>query len=204
MVKTLRYAVILCLLLSLSSCELFLYKSEGRWNQLDPENELVWVDVTLPVDLDGYVDFANNRDFDGSFLLVDFYPAPEIAPVLRFDYTALPVHVETATLEIFTTSASVAPDVEIYVTGKQWTPESIEWEWIYSGTIVDFDCPYALLSLPVLDGYNSVEISDLVRYTQQHTDTYGFLFAWSDLVEFHSSRGANPPRLRVTGWDIPD
>ena len=206
MQRIFRFIVLFLFMTLLVSCDLFLFPREGRWNLIDPDNELEWVDVVLPVEVDGYVDATDIRYFDSPLLITDWNVAPEKATMIRFDYSKLPAYVESATLEMYATSASVGTSVEIHVIGQMWIPSSIQWAPIWDGTIVDFDCPFppAILTISVFDDYNYVDVSDLVKYSQENTDTYGFLFAWSDYIEFHSSRGSNRPRLRVTGWDIPD
>jgi hypothetical protein len=206
MQKIFRSIVLLIFMTVLVSCDVFLFPQEGRWNLLDPDNELEWVDVVLPAAVDGYIDANEIKYFDKTLLITDFSKQPEKAILIRFDFSKLPVQVESATLEMYATSQSLGTSVEIYVIGQVWTPATIRWPPIYDLSIVDWDYPLTYVNFPIsgLDTYNYVDVSDLVKYMQKNKDTYGLLYRGSAATEFHSSRGSSPPRLRVTGWDIPD
>jgi hypothetical protein len=205
--RVVRLTAAILFILGLSSCDLFYYPVEGRLNLLDPKNQLVWVDRIIPVDEDGYIDSLDTRYFDGPLLLSEWNPTINFASVIRFDYTELPLYVESATLEMYTTPASIGTDVEIYVIAKQWTPATLSYQSFFDGTIRDSTCPFTPLfyTLALIDGYNMVDVTNLVEYTAENPNTHGFFFAWDNgYVEFHSSRGPNPPILRVSGWDKPD
>jgi len=207
MQKIFRFIVLLIFMILLVSCDVFLSPREGRWNLLDPDNELEWVDVVLPVEVDGYVDANDIGYFDSPFLVSDWMNFPETTTLIRFDYSNLPEYVDSAILQLYTTPASALGNLEVYVIGQSWTPDTIRWAPIYDKSIVDEDCPFSPVMGPVdfIGEYNGFDVSELVRYMQEHKDTYGFLLeSNSGHVEFDSSRGANGPRLQVTGWDIPD
>ena len=206
MQRIIRFLFLMFFVSVLVSCDIFLFPKDGRWNPLDPDNDLERVDVVVPVTVDGYVDENDMRYFDDPLLISDSYNQPKKAILIRFDFSKLPVQVESATLELYAVSALTGTNLVIYVIGQSWTPATIRWLPIYDRSIVVPDSMVSPIDFQVTisNDYNSVDVSDLVKYMQANKDTYGLLITESDRIEFDSSRGASGPRLKVTGWDIPD
>jgi len=202
-----RSVVILILAVTLLSCDVFFISKNGRWNLLDPDNELVDVkDRVIGAVLDGYVEDDDTRYFYDPVLVSNWDPSPpRYAPLIIFDFSKLPTFVEYAELQIYNTSSSATGWIDVYVLGQPWDPDTIVYAPIESGTIVDFAVPFVVLDLPAVGSYFSCDITEMVQYMQDKGSNYGFILAWSSVqVQFDSSEGDHPPRLVVSGKDIPD
>ena len=102
--------------LAILSCDVFLFPHEGRWNPLDPDNELVEVNgLTLPAARDGYVSDMDERYFGDPILISDRNGAPQYDILIQFDTTDLPEFLNSAKLELYATKASGLDSADVYL-----------------------------------------------------------------------------------------
>jgi len=207
MQRIFRFMVLLLFMTLLVSCDVFLFPHEGRWNPLDPDNELVEVNgLSLPVVRDGYVDEEDGRDFAGPILVADRNVAPWHDTLIQFDTTDLPEFLDSAVLELYATNGSGTGLADVYLIAESWDAVAVTWTQITSTDFVDT----SFTAMPVLDVVNldiyvSCDVTEYVVRMQETGKNFGFqLVSYSGHLVFNSSRVANPPRLLVWGLDIPD
>ena len=207
MQKIFRFIVLLLFMTLLVSCDVFLFQREGRWNPLDPDNELVEVNgLALPTARDGYVGDDDKRYFGDPILISDRNGAPQYDILIQFDTTDLPEFLDLAVLELYATKTSDTDLADVYLIAEPWDENTVPWGQISSPSFWDTTVPV----VPVLvntgtDQYFSCDVTEYVIRIQETGRNFGFqLVSMSGHLEFNSSRAANPPRLLVWGMDIPD
>jgi len=105
--RILRILLILALAGVLVSCDVFFALKGGRYNYLDPKNELVEVFPTI----DGYVDMYGWYEFD-SILVADNYSPSAI--VLRFNINEIPDDLDRVYLRLYHYSAAESVSIRIH------------------------------------------------------------------------------------------
>ncbi len=134
--------VIITLSLAILSCDVFLFPHEGRWNPLDPDNELVEVNgLTLPAARDGYVSDMDERYFGDPILISDRNGAPQYDILIQFDTTDLPEFLNSAKLELYATKASDLDSADVYLIEESWDENTVTWGQISSPSFVDTMIP---------------------------------------------------------------
>jgi hypothetical protein len=196
---------ILCL--ALFACDIFILGHEERYNPLDPDNKLVEVrDKSLPITRDGYVMEPAEAFFDDSLLIANWDTSPFSHILIEFDTSQAPDFVNSAVLEFYATSVCTLNGAEVLLVAEPWEKNSVSWTQIESIEFIDTSFPMSSLEVFVTKDYASCDVTEYVQRMIETGRNYGFLLrSWSaSYLEFESSRGANPPRLRVWGLDIPD
>jgi hypothetical protein len=180
---------------------------EGRYNPSDPNNKLVEINgSSLPVVVDGYINDFDERFFNDPVLITNWTTGPFSDILIKFDMADLPAYVSEARLELWATPASFPDFADVLLIGQSWNPSTVTWAQMQSAEFIDWSLPI----IPNLDAnlpgdYASCDVTDYVLHMQNTGNNFGFLIvSWMEFIEFESSRGANPPRLRIWGWDIPD
>jgi len=135
----------------LLGCDAFLVARQGRWNPLDPENELVAGSVVLTPSLDGFVHGDNpgyyvaySPVFDELYLQADYYYHDGVnggycCSLLSFDLSAVPAgaFVERADLTItFDSAGPGGHDVEFFRVAASWSASGVDLEGVESPSFV--------------------------------------------------------------------
>jgi hypothetical protein len=191
----------------LVSCDAFLFSREGRWNILDPDNELVEVNgLALPVARDGFVSAFEERYFDDPFLISEWMSPPALNILIQFDTSDLPEYVTSAVLELYVSPSSQTSGMDVYLIIEPWDENTVTWAQILSSSFSDTTVPVIpYLDVMNLGKYVGCDVTEYVQRIKKTGRNFGFLLtSWSNRLEFHSSRETNPPRLLVWGLDIPD
>ena len=199
--------VIITLSLAILSCDVFLFPHDGRWNPLDPDNELVEVNgLALPAARNGYVSDMDERYFGDPILIADRNTAPHRDTLIQFDTTDLPEFLYSTKLELYATKASGLYSADVYLIAEPWDENTVPWGQISSPSFWDTTVPVVpVLVITGTDQYFSCDVTEYVIRIQETGRNFGFqLVSMSGHLEFNSSRAANPPRLLVWGMDIPD
>ena len=207
MQKIFRFIILVLFATLLVSCDLFLFPHDGRWNPLDPDNELVEVNgLALPTARDGYVGDDDKRYFGDPILISDRNGAPQYDILIQFDTTDLPEFLDLAVLELYATKTSDTDLADVYLIAEPWEENTVTWEQISSQSFWDMTVPVVpYMDVMNLDMYVSCDVTEYVIRIQETGKNFGFkLISYSGHLVFNSSREANPPRLLVWGMDIPD
>ena len=207
MQKIFRFIVLLLFMTLLVSWDVFLFPREGRWNPLDPDNELVEVNgLALPAARDGYVGDDDKHYFGEPILISDRIVAPQHDILIQFDTTDLPEFLDSAVLELYATKTSDTGFADVHLIAEPWDENTVTWGQISSPSFWDMTVPVVpYMDVMNLDMYASCDVTEYVIRIQETGRNFGFqLVSMSGHLEFNSSRAANPPRLLVWGMDIPD
>jgi hypothetical protein len=199
--RALRPAVFSFLAFSTLSCSLFLAPIGGRYNPGDPKENIPTVTITPAVD--GYVDDTPAVDFGGNILWLNPSPAPVSMALMRFDGGEFPENVVSAELHLWVTTApSPATDILIYPIVEDWSPSTINWSKMTSGTFLDLIVGSAV-TVPdgFYDGYVVLNVMEVYEVMIQTGNRGFYLEATNSAMNLHSSRGAHPPKLVIRGYD---
>jgi hypothetical protein len=199
--KAARALSLVTFLLAVLSCSLFLAPMEGRYNEGDPKFDVPTTEI-LPIE-DGYVDDTPASDFTGTILWINPPPSPTSVPLLRFDAGKFPGNVISAELHLWVSTApSPATDIIAYPITEDWSPATVSWSLVSSGTFFDNGIP-ASVSVPdgFFGGYAVIEVTEVFDAMVQYGNYGMYLESTVGAMNLHSSRGTNPPKLVIHGYD---
>jgi hypothetical protein len=191
-----RFGVLLfiaALLGVLCGCDVFMASKLGRWNPLDPDNELQRVSRSLSPTVDGYVqDFAPERNFGASTLITGDYGGVRVILLVFAD---LPLSVESAILKLECLNGNAW--VDVYPIGQGWSPDTVNSAQTLSTGFVD----YAVMQGGDVPGPGVVtfDVTAVVQHLRDNGNYGMILKHYGNLIEF--VRG---PMLIVEGKDIPE
>jgi len=192
-------------LFSIFACSFLFAPVAGRYNPSDPQNEIPTVELVPTAD--GWVESTPGADFSQTILWIN--NASTIAtPIMRFDRDDLPANVVSAELHLWI-SVSATADTEIHAHPilEQWSPSSISdasdpWMVVQDGSFFD---PAIMASIVVLknahDVYVVLDLTEVYERMIEAGNHGIYLECTASAMNLHSSRAANPPKLRITGYD---
>jgi hypothetical protein len=199
---------------ALLSCEAFLAPVLGRFNPLDPANELIPYDAELLPTVDGWVEDSGSAYFDQSTLLLNGASAPNTRVLLLFDLSGAPALLEKAELKLYCASVRTPPfTVETWRILRPWTPTTtMDWYWIIGSEFTDmayYPPPGVEITTESAGNYVSLDVTDYVHTMLEQKQSFGFLLStypgyYGD-VEFEASSNGNqnPPKLHLVGLSYP-
>jgi hypothetical protein len=199
--KPVRDLFLTIMSVSTLSCSLFLAPIEGRYNSADPKENIPIVKIYPAVD--GHVSDSPAVDFGGNILWLNPSPAPVSMTLIRFDGGELPENVVSAELHLWiTTAPSAATDILVYPIEEDWSPSTINWSTMTSGTFFDLIVGSAA-SVPggFVGAYVVLDVMEVYEVMIQTGNRGFYLETTSSAMNLDSSRGAHPPKLVIRGYD---
>jgi hypothetical protein len=116
-----RWVVVGLLLVTLTSCSVFLTPPKGRWNPLDPTKD---AGETLAVTADGYID-GGGMNF---FIEPIIFAGDTYRGLLRFPFSSVGADLVHAELELYLDSgASYSIETAVRAVLQDWVPGSVSW-----------------------------------------------------------------------------
>jgi len=178
------------LVLGLLSCDIFLTAKEGRWNPLDPNNEL---EVIVP-ETDGYADAADLDDGDTK-LFTDTGCSKAI--VMSFDKNDFPEELGNVYLKLYHVSAP-GPDIwiRIHPIAQVW-PSPLPFSAVETPGVFYNPEAEVLHVLSIEPGWEIIDLSEIVDEDEGNIQYGVVIFSDSVPVDFESTRGAEHPHLLV-------
>jgi hypothetical protein len=171
------------------SCDYFYSPVRGRWNVLDPKQELV---VSAPV-VDGYVSSGGGWQGDAN-LIAD--PSTSVI-LMRFDTEDFPDIVKASYLRMTKISANTAdPTLEIYRIIQRWD-SSISFTEVYTPGVFFDDKHQERVVLPKSATEVVVPLTEAFSGSSSSLSWGIVIFSRDELVQFEQSEGPIPPVLLI-------
>jgi hypothetical protein len=173
----------------LVSCDVFFATRDGRWNVLDPKNEL----ETFKPSLDGYVENGAGWN-EGPKLIA--WPSSKIV-LMRFDIANFPDTVSASYLRLFKlTSTSAGSQLRFHRIKESWDTLVSYTEAGVDGTFYDSTALTVEMSQDPLEEM-TVSLTEIFSGDKDTLRHGIIIFSESEMVEFDSSESPSGPLLML-------